>query len=207
MATPEEVNEIVIKQLTAIYRPQKDPMEYPEDFARMTALYVEVLTDFHPAILRVGMEILRREWAFTSWPVPAKVREFMCEAERLGRKDEPKIPYYRPPPMTGPAVPSEWMKRWKEIFMNGEIRKWTAEQALHYCKSGERPGGEIPESIKADLAKAQDDPAVQKAWRETYHVRAIAEIVGGKPKTEWTPDEFKAISRRQAELRQELGLC
>lgn len=45
---------------------------------------------------------------------------------------------------------------------------------------------------------------------KTYHVRAIAEVLGEKrkhvPHTEWTPAEFKAVAARQAEMRQELGL-
>lgn len=208
MATPEEINEIVIKQLRALYKPEKNPEIYPEDYARMVGLYVQSLTDYTPEVLELGMDLCRREWTFMGWPVPGKIREWMCEAERQIKPETnwPAIAYYRPPPMTSPAIPSVWMTRWREIMKTGEIGRWTAEEGLHYCKTGERPGAPIPDSIRADLAKARKHGAVIKAKQDSYHIRAIAEIVGRKPQAEWTPAEFKAISVRQAELRTELGL-
>lgn len=207
-ATPQEVHEIAIKPLRAVYEPQKDPIEWPDDYARIEATYVEVLLDFSPAILKAGMEIFSREWTFRHWPAPGKMRAYMCEAEAAAREEQPRI-YYRPPPMDAPAVPREWVRRWQEIFKSGEIKTWKADDALHYCKTGERPGAEVPDSTRADIARAQGHPAVQKAYRDSYHVRAAVEVLGDRkhvPHTEWTAAEFKAVSKRQAELRAELGI-
>lgn len=53
------------------------------------------------------------------------------------------------------------------------------------------------------------DEIMHKVRCDTYHVRAIAEVLGERrrhtPHWQWTPEEFKAISRRQADMRKELG--
>ena len=54
------------------------------------------------------------------------------------------------------------------------------------------------------------DEIMHKVRCDTYHVRAIAEVLGEKrkhvPHGEWTAAEFAAIAKRQAEMRRELGL-
>ena len=59
-------------------------------------------------------------------------------------------------------------------------------------------------------ATPSHDEIMLKVRRDVYPIRAIAEILGEKRKhsmpEDWTAAEFKAISKRQAEMRKELGL-
>ena len=54
------------------------------------------------------------------------------------------------------------------------------------------------------------DDIIHKVRCDTYHVRAIREVLGEKrrhtPHWHWTAEESVAISSRQAEMRKELGL-
>ena len=54
------------------------------------------------------------------------------------------------------------------------------------------------------------DEIMHKVRCDTYHVRAIREVLGEErrhtPHWRWTSEESVAISRRQAEMRKELGL-
>ena len=64
--------------------------------------------------------------------------------------------------------------------------------------------------IQAELPGILPRPIMLKVRRDTYAATAIREVLGEKrkhvPHTEWTAEEFKAISSRQAEMRKELGL-
>lgn len=140
MATAQEVTDLVIKPMSLTCKPQTDPRANPESYAHMVNQYVESLLEYPPDVLRLGMRKWRDEWTVGVWPVVGKLRMYMNEAQReKGRANPaPRLPKPNPRP-SGPLVYPECVSRWREIFANGEIWQWTNEQALHYCKTGERP--------------------------------------------------------------------
>ena len=139
MATAQEVTEMVIKPMSLACKPQTDPRANPESYAYMVNQYVESLLEYPPEVLRLGMRKWRDEWTVGVWPVVGKLRTYMNEAQREKGRANPAPRLPKPSRPSGPFVDPAWVSRWRKIFESGELGQWTKDEALHYCKTGERP--------------------------------------------------------------------
>lgn len=102
MANKQEILSLVIEPMALLARPVINREEDPNGYARAVNQYVEGLKDFPPPTLRLGMELWRADWTAGIWPVPGRLRIYMCQAERdlgqanpqprLNRPEELEIP-------------------------------------------------------------------------------------------------------------------
>ena len=101
--TADEIVDLVMKPMARIFTRAPVSQANPQEYAEMVNQYVRQLVGFRQEVLERGLLNLERDWTHQTWPTPAKLRSFMCEAEAELRPQPPKIehkpePEYEPTP-------------------------------------------------------------------------------------------------------------
>lgn len=104
MASATEIAAIVIDGMAAVCKPVNEPKTDPEGYRRCQAAFTESMAPFTQAVLQRGMALWLEEWTYPTWPTPAKLRVFMCRAQRDMGKANPAPRLPPPSRFNGPPV-------------------------------------------------------------------------------------------------------
>lgn len=79
-----------------------------------------------------------------------------------------------------------------------------------FCRVAKELRPPLPSSPRLPPREPSHEEIMHRVKCQTYHLQAIAEVLGDKRRHDhsrnWSPEEWKAISKRQAELKADLGL-